>query len=73
MTQEIDTTTDVTQLSYEQSRDQLKAVVNQLESGQLPLQMSMELWEYGEKLAGHCQAYLQQATQKIEAAQGDTH
>ena len=41
---------DEKQLSYEEARDQLVEVVRQLESGNVPLSTSMELWERGEKL-----------------------
>lgn len=65
---QIDTSTDVSTLSYEQARDQLLAVVQQLESGNMPLQQSMELWEYGEKLTTHCKNYLNEAKTKIDEA-----
>lgn len=54
-------------LSYEQARDQLLAIVQQLESGTVPLSESMELWEKGERLATICQEWLEGARAKIEA------
>lgn len=66
----INTDTDISALSYEQARDQLVAVVRQLENGSLPLQDSMDLWEFGEKLTAHCKNYLQQARAKVEEATG---
>ncbi len=59
---------DETKLSYEEARDQLVEVVRQLESGQVPLSTSMELWERGEKLAATCQQWLDGAKAKIDAA-----
>ena len=59
---------DEKQLSYEQARDQLVEVVRQLESGNVPLSTSMELWERGEKLAAICQQWLDGAKAKIDAA-----
>ena len=41
-------------LSYEQARAELGEVVQQLESGRVPLATAMELWERGEKLATIC-------------------
>ena len=56
------------ELTYEEAREQLVAVVAQLESGQVPLSESMALWERGEKLAAVCQQWLDGAKAKIEAA-----
>lgn len=55
-------------LTYEQAREQLVEVVRQLESGQVPLSESMALWERGEALAAQCQAWLDGAKAKIDAA-----
>ncbi|MEA4943550.1 MAG: exodeoxyribonuclease VII small subunit [Propionicimonas sp.] len=54
--------------SYEQSRDELLAIVQQLESGTVPLSESMELWEKGEKLAAACAEWLAGARARVEAA-----
>ncbi len=56
------------QMSYEEARAQLLQVVEQLESGSVPLSQSMELWERGEKLAALCQQWLDGAKATIEAA-----
>lgn len=53
--------------SYEQARDELLTIVQQLESGNVPLSESMELWEKGEKLAAICSEWLEGAKAKIEA------
>lgn len=55
-------------LSYEQARDELTAVVRQLESGGLTLQESMDLWERGERLAKTCEGWLEGARAKLAAA-----
>jgi exodeoxyribonuclease VII small subunit len=55
-------------LSYEQARDELIIIVQRLESGDLPLEESLALWERGEQLAAICQAWLDGARAKIEAA-----
>lgn len=54
--------------SYEQARDQLQQIVHQLESGDVPLSESMELWEKGEKLAAICAEWLAGAKAKVDAA-----
>jgi exodeoxyribonuclease VII small subunit len=49
---------DVADLSYEQARDELIAIVAQLEGGQSGLEESMRLWRRGEALAAHCSTWL---------------
>lgn len=56
------------ELSYEQAREELLQVVQQLESGGATLSQSLALWERGEKLADICQAWLDGARARIDAA-----
>ncbi len=56
---------DVAELSYEDARDELTAIVAQLEGGQLPLEEGMRLWRRGEALAAHCTAWLDGAQRQI--------
>lgn len=60
-----------TELSYEQAREELMKVVQRLESGGVPLDESLALWERGELLAATCQQWLDGAKAKIEAARPD--
>jgi exodeoxyribonuclease VII small subunit len=55
-------------LSYEEAREELIVIVQRLESGGVPLEESLALWERGEQLAAICQAWLDGAKAKIEAA-----
>lgn len=55
-------------LTYEQARDELVQVVQRLESGGVPLDESLALWERGEHLAAVCQQRLDGARAKVEAA-----
>lgn len=55
-------------LGYEQARDELMRVVQRLESGGVPLDESLALWERGERLATLCQQWLDGAKAKIDAA-----
>jgi exodeoxyribonuclease VII small subunit len=64
-----DGTVPVADLSYEQARDELVALVARIESGQVPLEESMLLWERGEALAAHCQAKLDAAQATLDRAQ----
>lgn len=52
-------------LTYEQARDELASVVQQLESGGLTLEESLALWERGEVLAQHCQTWLDAARERV--------
>ncbi|HEY9293007.1 MAG TPA: exodeoxyribonuclease VII small subunit [Microlunatus sp.] len=63
---------DLSQLSYEQAREELVAVVQRLESGGAPLAESLELWERGEKLAALCQQWLDGAKAKVEATRAES-
>jgi exodeoxyribonuclease VII small subunit len=56
------------QLSYEQAREELVEVVRRLESGGTNLEESLALWERGEKLAQVCQAWLDGAKKRLDAA-----
>lgn len=57
-----------TEISYEAARDELRTIVQQLESGQAPLAESLTLWERGEKLAAICTQWLDGAEERITAA-----
>ncbi|GAB89840.1 exodeoxyribonuclease VII small subunit [Gordonia rhizosphera] len=61
----------VTELGYEQARDELVEVVTTLEHGGLDLDASLALWERGEALARRCEEHLAGARQRIEAALSD--
>ena len=58
---------DITDLTYEQARDELISIVAQLEGGQVGLEASMGLWQRGEALATHCGTWLDGAEAKLTA------
>ena len=58
--------TDISQLSFEDALKSLEAIVRQLESGDVALDRSIELYERGEKLRAHCQKRLDAAQARIE-------
>lgn len=60
----------VSELTYEQARDELVALVARIESGTVPLEESMLLWERGEQLAAHCQTKLDHAQETLDRASG---
>jgi exodeoxyribonuclease VII small subunit len=59
---------DVGGLSYEQARDELVRVVNELEQGSSTLEESLALWERGEALAKRCEEWLLGAKARLDAA-----
>jgi len=63
--------TDVAKLSYEQARDELIAVVGELEQGTVTLEQSLALWERGEALAKRCEEWLVGAKARLEAARAE--
>ncbi len=56
------------ELSYEQARDELVAIVAKLEAGGATLEESLELWERGEAIAELCERYLANARARLDAA-----
>lgn len=62
---------DVESMTYEQARDELTKVLNQLEAGSVTLDQSMSLWERGEVLAQKCEQWLAGARAKLDAVLKD--
>lgn len=57
---------DIASLSFEQALAELEAIVQELESGQAPLERSIEMYEHGARLKAHCEARLEAARLKVE-------
>ena len=53
-------------MSFEDALRALEEVVRGLESGEVPLDATISLYERGEKLRAHCQARLDAAQARIE-------
>jgi exodeoxyribonuclease VII small subunit len=51
---------------FEESMSALEKIVAQLESGDLPLEKALELFEEGVRLARRCQSQLEVAERKVE-------
>jgi len=62
---------DVSDLTYEQARDELIAIVAKLEAGSATLDESLGLWERGEALAARCQELLDGARDRITESRGE--
>lgn len=59
-------TKPISELGYEECRDELIEVVRLLEQGGLDLDASLTLWERGESLARRCEQHLAGARKRIE-------
>ncbi len=57
---------DLSSLSFEDALRALEDVVRKLESGEVPLDDSITLYEQGEALRRHCQSRLDAASARIE-------
>jgi len=61
---------EIADLTFEQAFQQLEEVVRQLESGELPLEQSLALFEQGMVLAKFCENKLDEAEQKVHQLVG---
>jgi exodeoxyribonuclease VII small subunit len=53
-------------LSFETGLQQLEAIVKEMESGELPLERAVELFERGMKLSDVCRKQLEEAETRVE-------
>lgn len=53
-------------LSFEAGLSELESVVKQLESGDLPLERALELFEKGMQLSENCRKQLEEAETRVE-------
>jgi exodeoxyribonuclease VII small subunit len=67
---ETEATKPISQLGYEDCRDELVEVVRLLEQGGLDLEASLKLWERGEQLAKRCEEHLAGARRRVEDVLG---
>jgi exodeoxyribonuclease VII small subunit len=57
---------NIAEMSFEDALRALEEVVRKLETGEVPLDESITLYEQGEALRKHCQARLDAAQARIE-------
>ncbi len=58
--------TEAIDLSFEDALKQLEKIVSELESGQAPLEKSLELYQRGAELKALCEARLEAARLQVE-------
>ncbi len=56
---------DISKMTFEAAMAELEKVVSQLESGAVPLEESIALYERGAGLKAHCEAKLKAAEEKV--------
>lgn len=59
------TVIDPQNLTYEQAKEELRQVVIALESGSIPLEDTLVLWQRGEQLATRCKQVLDEAAARV--------
>jgi exodeoxyribonuclease VII small subunit len=57
---------DIAALTFEQALSELEQIVARLESGQAPLEASIEMYRRGSALKAHCEAKLNAARLQVE-------
>ena len=57
---------DIAALSFEQALAELEKIVSELESGQAPLERSVDIYKRGAALKAHCEARLEAARLQVE-------
>ena len=62
---------DITNLTFEKALIELEKTVELLESGELPLEESLAVFERGQRLAKYCNNLLEQAALKVEQLTSD--
>ncbi len=61
-----DSASEISSLSFEAALAELEQIVGKLESGEAPLQQSIQIYERGEALKSHCEKLLKAAEARIE-------
>jgi len=56
---------DIKKMSFEDAMGELEKLVGQLESGNVPLEESIRLYERGDLLKKHCEKKLGEAEEKV--------
>ena len=59
-------------MTFEQALTRLEAIVRTLESGELPLEETVRLYEEGQRLRKYCEQCLADAQQRIDAVRQDS-
>lgn len=61
---------DIDKMSFEEAMRELETIVQRLESGEIDLEESIEIYSRGNRLKQHCEAKLKAAQSKVEKIVG---
>ena len=70
MADKIDIADDIQQLSFEEALRELETIVDRLETGDVALEESIEIYRRGSQLRAYCDEKLKSAQAKIEKITG---
>ncbi len=56
---------NINELSFEAAYAELETIITKLETGELPLEESVDLYERGRKLSDYCQSLLDKAELRV--------
>jgi len=62
---------DINELSFEAAYAELETIIAKLESGELSLEDSVQLFERGRRLSEHCQTLLDTAELRVNQLSGN--
>lgn len=62
---------DIQELSFEAAYAELETIIGKLESGELPLDESVDLYERGRNLSEYCQSLLDKAELRVNQLTND--
>lgn len=62
---------DINELSFETAYAELETIITKLESGDLPLEDSVTMFERGRQLSDYCQTLLDKAELRVQVLSGD--
>jgi len=67
---QLQTSADLAGLPFEKALHELEEIVRRLETGNVPLEDSIVIYERGEALKKHCESLLKRAEARIERING---
>ncbi len=71
MADEVEIAEDILKLSFEEALGELESIVDRLETGDVALEESIEIYRRGSQLRAYCDEKLKSAQVKIEKITGD--
>ncbi|MBL6762231.1 MAG: exodeoxyribonuclease VII small subunit [PS1 clade bacterium] len=71
MAEKVEIAEDILKLSFEQALNELESIVDRLETGDVALEESIEIYRRGSQLRAYCDEKLKSAQAKIEKITGD--